>query len=274
VATFYYSSDMQVISWNVNGLRAMEGRGFVEWTQEITSDFLCLQEIKLQEAQLTDSLREVEGYNSYFHCASKKGYSGVAVYAKAEPITVTKTIGLERFDDEGRFLQLEYDTFYLINVYLPHGSRTQVHMAYKLECYQAFSDHLRSLGKPVVIVGDLNVARTELDLARPKQNQKSTMFTPDERQALTRLLDIGLVDAFRHLHPNERQYTWWPWLKTARANNVGWRIDYALISKELLPALESATILRERGGSDHCPIQLTVGLEKFGYAPGELPAGF
>lgn len=252
---------MQIISYNVNGLRSVERRGFTNWAQQVNPDFLCLQEIKMQENQLTESLKNITGFTSYFNCAEKKGYSGVAIYAKNQPLKVTRELGLDRFDQEGRMLQLEYPDFTLINIYLPHGGRLKENLEYKLECYKLLREHLQEMqSKPTILVGDLNVAHTELDLARAKQNQQNIMFTVEERQSLTDLLAVGFVDSFRSLHPLEQQYTWWPWLASARANNIGWRIDYGLVSQDLAPRVEKAEILREVAGSDHCPITIILSL--------------
>lgn len=253
---------MRIISWNVNGLRSVERHGFVEWVSKEQPDIICLQEIKLQEDQLTDTLRDIPGYTAYFSYANKKGYSGVGIYTRTTPLHATRLLGFERFDQEGRFLQLEYDSFILINLYMPHGGRQKEHLEYKLVCYTYLLDYLQALKtsqkKPLILVGDFNIAHTELDLARARQNQKNIMFTPQERALLNQLIATGFIDAFRTLYPTLQAYTWWPWLASARERNIGWRLDYGFISTELLPQLEKLSILREVSGSDHCPICLQI----------------
>lgn len=248
---------MKIVSWNVNGLRSVQRHGFSTLVPSFQADVLCLQEIKIQEDQLTDSLRTIPGFTSLYHCAAKKGYSGVAVYAKTPPERVIREIGHDRFDQEGRMFQLDYPDFTLLNLYLPHGGRQKENLGYKLECYERLLGHLAGLDqKRVVLAGDFNIAHSELDLARPKQNRNNIMFTPEERAQLDRLEALGFRDTFRTLHPEEQAYTWWPWLASARENNIGWRLDYLFASADCV--LDSASILREVRGSDHCPIAATL----------------
>ncbi len=247
---------MTIFSWNVNGLRSVYRHDFLGWIRHYSADIICLQEIKLQEAQVPIDVARLEGYHAYFSFAEKKGYSGVAVFTKSKPLRVTRELGFEQFDREGRFLQLEFPDFTLLNLYMPHGGRMKEKLAYKLACYQRLFEYLGTWGdRPMILLGDFNIAHTELDLARPQGNKDNIMFTPEERQQLDRLVDRGFVDSFRQRHPNENgHYSWWPYGFEARPRNIGWRIDYAFVSKTLAAKTKNAIISPEVLGSDHCPV--------------------
>lgn len=255
---------MKILSWNVNGIRAVVKGGFFKWLKESGADIVCLQETKIGENELTWDLLYPSGYFAYFNCAAKKGYSGVAVFTKEKPLSVEKKIGFERFDQEGRFLQLEFPGFILINLYLPHGDRSKKNLDYKLEVYEKIFDYLQkpSFSKRFLLIGDFNIAHQEIDLARPKQNEDNIMFTPQERKQIDRLIKLGFVDSFRKFHQEGGHYTWWSYAHGAKKNNIGWRIDYAFVSKDLLPKLKSAFILPEIPGSDHCPVGILTKDEK------------
>ena len=249
---------MKFISWNVNGLRAALNKGFNDIFSDIDADFFCLQETKLQEGQ-TDFAPD--GYSSYWNYAEKKGYSGVAIFSRHTPRSVTKGIGIPGHDNEGRVLTLEFAQFYLVTVYTPNSQDGLRRLDYRGEWDEAFRAYVMSLdkAKPVIICGDLNVAHKEIDLKNPKTNRKNPGFTDAERNAFTRLLDSGFVDTFRHFFPDTADaYTWWSYRFRAREKNAGWRIDYFLISSRLLPELKSARILNYITGSDHCPVEIII----------------
>ncbi len=249
---------MKFISWNVNGLRAALNKGFNDIFSDIDADFFCLQETKLQEGQ-TDFAPD--GYSSYWNYAEKKGYSGVAIFYRHTPLSVTKGIGIPGHDNEGRVLTLEFAQFYLVTVYTPNSQDGLRRLDYRGEWDEAFRAYVMSLdkAKPVIICGDLNVAHKEIDLKNPKTNRKNPGFTDAERNAFTRLLDSGFVDTFRHFFPDTADaYTWWSYRFRAREKNAGWRIDYFLISSRLLPELKSARILNYITGSDHCPVEIII----------------
>lgn len=247
---------MKILSWNVNGLRAVVKRGFWRWLRESGADIVCLQEVKVGENELTFDLLYPQGFYAYFNCARKKGYSGVAVYTKIRPLEVKQEIGLKRFDQEGRFLQLEYPRFTLINLYLPHGGRGKENLGYKLEVYQYLLDYLGEL-KEGILLGDFNIAHREVDLARPRENQNNTMFTPPERRQIDHLIRSGFVDSFRFFNQESGHYTWW--LYQLRDQDIGWRIDYVFLSQKLLPKLKDAFIFPQIKGSDHCPVGIELG---------------
>ena len=249
---------MKFISWNVNGLRAALNKGFNDIFSDIDADFFCLQETKLQEGQ-TDFAPD--GYSSYWNYEEKKGYSGVAIFSRHTPLSVTKGIGIPGHDNEGRVLTLEFAQFYLVTVYTPNSQDGLRRLDYRGEWDEAFRAYVMSLdkAKPVIICGDLNVAHKEIDLKNPKTNRKNPGFTDAERNAFTRLLDSGFVDTFRHFFPDTADaYTWWSYRFRAREKNAGWRIDYFLISSRLLPELKSARILNYITGSDHCPVEIII----------------
>lgn len=250
----------KLTSWNVNGLRAVIKKGFNDFAENHKADYLCLQETKVNPGTIPD---DTFGYSwSGHHCADKKGYSGTAVYCNSEPSGTTHDFG--GHTGEGRTMTLETDKFYLVNTYVPNAQHELARLPYRIDWDDAFREHLRQLDqkKPVIICGDLNVAHEEIDLARPASNRKNPGFSDEEREGMSKHLGIGLLDTFRHLHPGESgHYSWWSYRGGARAKNVGWRIDYFLISERLLPALITASILPEIHGSDHCPVSIEIDLD-------------
>lgn len=249
---------MKFVSWNVNGLRAVQNKGFGEIFAGFDADFFCLQETKLSAGQIDMAF---DGYDSYWNYADKKGYSGTAIFSRIKPLSVTLGIGVDEHDHEGRVVTLELDDFYLVNVYTPNSQGELARLPYRMEWENAFLDYVKGLDqrKPVVICGDLNVAHQEIDLARPKNNRHNAGFTDEERSCFSRLLDNGFIDTFRHLHPDLKDaYSWWSYRFKAKEKNLGWRIDYFVISERLLPRLRSAEIHAEISGSDHCPVSLIL----------------
>lgn len=252
---------MKIYSWNVNGLRAVAKKGFFEWICEENPDVLCIQETKLQEEQLEDSLKNIEGYYSYFSFADKKGYSGVATYTKSEPLFVKHGIGIERFDNEGRILITEFEKFTLINIYFPNGQKDDERLNYKLEFYDAILDYCNEevrKGKKLLICGDYNTAHREIDIKNAKANEKTSGFLPIEREWIDKFISKGYTDTFRYLYPEKVQYSWWSYMFKARERNTGWRIDYHFVSNNLIGALKNAAILNEVYGSDHCPVMVDM----------------
>lgn len=250
----------KLVSWNVNGLRACMGKGFMDFFDEVDADIFCLQETKLSEGQLEWNK---EGYHAYWNYAEKKGYSGTAVFSKEEPINVTYGIGVEEHDHEGRVITLEFDTFYFVTVYTPNSQKELARLDYRMEWEEAFKAYLLGLKekKQVIVTGDLNVAHKEIDLKNPKTNRKNAGFTDDERQKMTELLDAGFIDTFRHFYPDlEGAYSWWSYMFKAREKNAGWRIDYFLASEGLKEQIVDANIYSEILGSDHCPIGLILNI--------------
>lgn len=255
------SSTITLLSWNVNGIRAVAKKGFLEWLESASPDILCVQETKANEQQLSPELLSPVGYRSYWSSALKKGYSGVAVYTRTEPIHVDTSLGIPRFDEEGRVLQLEFEAFTLLNVYFPNGKSGSDRLAFKMDFYDAFLDRveeLRKQNKPLVFVGDVNTAHSEIDLARPKENEKVSGFLPTERAWIDTVIARGYVDTFRKLHPEEVKYSWWDLKSRARERNVGWRIDYIFATEDLLPAIKRAFIMTDVTGSDHCPVGIEI----------------
>lgn len=250
---------MKIISWNVNGLRAVYKRDFLGWLKKSKVDIVCLQEIKAQIDKIPAELNDPTGYFSFYNPAVKPGYSGTAVFTKQKPLKVIAKIGFEQFDNEGRMLRLDFSDFILINFYLPHGGRGKENLEYKLDVYKYLFEYLSKIkNKPVVLVGDFNIAHEEIDLARPKNNKNNIMFTSEERAQIGKLIKMGFTDTFRQLHPSEKKYTWWPYFANARVRDLGWRIDYAFVSKKLVPKLKRAEILTDVLGSDHCPIKVEI----------------
>ena len=250
----------KMISWNVNGLRACVNKGFLDFFHESDADVFCVQETKMQEHQLT---LELDGYTQYFNSAVKKGYSGTAVFTKEVPLKVTYGIDIEEHDQEGRVITCEYDTFYLVTVYVPNSKEGLLRLDYRMEWEEAFRAYLLALDqhKPVIVCGDLNVAHKEIDLKNPKANTKNAGFTPEERAKMTTLLASGFTDSFRHLYPDMTDiYSWWSYRFKARDNNAGWRIDYFLTSERLAPKIKDSLIHTEIFGSDHCPVELIIDL--------------
>lgn len=251
---------MKIVSWNVNGLRACAKKGFLKWFKAENSDIICLQEVRACKEQLSDRLKQIKNYNLFLNPAKKKGYSGVAVYAKKKPLRVVYKMGLERFDEEARFLSLEFSDFRLINFYMPHGGRGKENLSYKLRAYDFLFNFLRKFREEqkLILAGDFNIAHEEIDLARPKQNQNNIMFTSEERKQIDRLVSLGFVDAFREFNRGKGNYTWWPYFVNARERNLGWRIDYIFLSQKLAPKLKDAFILNKTMGSDHCPVGIEI----------------
>jgi exodeoxyribonuclease-3 len=250
---------MKIISWNVNGLRAIYKRNFLSILKRIKPDILCLQEIKIQKENLPKELLSPLGYSSYFSFAEKKGYSGVLIYSLKPAKTITYKSGYSKFDNEGRFLRLDFGEFILINLYLPHGGRAKEKLNYKLNCYNRLFVYLNKIkNKKIILIGDFNIAREEIDLARPKNNKNNIMFTPEERKKIAGLMRLGFIDTFRAKNPNKKQYTWWPYMANCRSRNIGWRIDYAFINQKMERHIKKAYILDEIKGSDHCPFGIEI----------------
>lgn len=248
---------MKFISWNVNGLRAVVGKNFEETFRALDADFFCLQETKMQAGQLDLAF---EGYESYYNYADKKGYSGTAIFTRHKPLSVQYGIGVDEHDHEGRVITLEMPDFYLVTVYTPNSQDGLKRLSYRMTWEDDFQNFLRQLDakKPVIVCGDMNVAHEEIDLKNPKTNTMNAGFTAEERQKFSQLLDAGFTDTFRYLHPEEQTYSWWSYRFQARAKNVGWRIDYFVISNRLREKLQSASIHTEIMGSDHCPVELVL----------------
>lgn len=249
---------MKLISWNVNGLRAVVKKGFIDIFNEIDADIFCLQETKLQEGQID---LDLEGYTQYWNYAEKKGYSGTAVFSKKEAISVFYGMGIEEHDKEGRIITCEYDDFYLVTCYTPNSQAELKRLTYRMQWEENFLLYLKKLeeSKPVVLCGDLNVAHENIDLKNWKTNRKNPGFSDAEREAFTQFLDQGFTDTFRYFYPElEGAYSWWSYRFNARANNAGWRIDYFCTSESLNDKLQEAKILKDVHGSDHCPVELTI----------------
>ena len=250
---------MKLISWNVNGLRACLGKGFPEFVSKELPDLLALQEVKMEEGQA--ELPLPPGYHVYWNSAERKGYSGTAVLARTEPLSVSRGMGVERHDHEGRILTLEYPDFWFVCVYTPNSQQELARLAYRMEWEDDFRGYLLELDrtKPVILCGDLNVAHKDIDLKNPGPNRKNPGFTQEERDKLTALLEAGFVDTFRHFYPDRTgAYSWWSYRFRAREKNAGWRIDYFLVSQRLVSRLDDAVIYQEVTGSDHCPVGLLL----------------
>ena len=249
---------MKLVSWNVNGLRAIYKKGFEESFKELDADIFCIQETKMQEGQIE---LDLQGYYQYYNYAERKGYSGTAIFTKKEPLNVSYGIGIEKHDKEGRVITLEFDKFYMVNCYTPNSGRELARLEYRMTWEEAFKKYLIELDKqkPVIICGDLNVAHTEIDLKNPKSNRKNAGFTDEERSKIDSLLNTGFTDTFRKIYPDkEGAYTWWSYMFNARANNAGWRIDYFLVSDRISKNIKDAYIYSEIMGSDHCPVGLEI----------------
>ncbi len=249
---------MKLISWNVNGLRAVVQKGFADIFTSLDADIFCLQETKLQEGQIEI---DFPGYRQYWNYAEKKGYSGTAVFTKEEPLSVTRGIGIAEHDKEGRVLTLEFPDFYLVNVYTPNSQNELARLDYRMSWEDAFLSYLKKLEetKPVIFCGDLNVAHQEIDLKNPKTNRRNAGFTDEERGKMTHLLASGFIDTFRYFYPNQKDiYSWWSYRFRSREKNAGWRIDYFIVSAALKSRLQGAKIHTEIFGSDHCPIELDL----------------
>ena len=251
---------MKFISWNVNGLRACEGKGFRDIFNELDADFFCLQETKLQEGQID---LQFPGYESYWDYAEKKGYSGTAIFTRHKPLSVSRGLGIDAHDHEGRAVTLEFEQFYLVTAYVPNSQDGLRRLDYRMTWEDDFRAYLRTLDerKPVVVCGDLNVAHKEIDLKNPKSNRRNAGFTDEEREKFSLLLEAGFTDTFRYFYPDKEEiYSWWSYRFKAREKNAGWRIDYFLASNRLQPQLRSAAIHTEIFGSDHCPVEVNIDL--------------
>lgn len=249
---------MKLVSWNVNGLRACVNKGFLDYFKEVDADIFCIQETKLQEGQIQ---LDLEGYYQYWNYAVKKGYSGTAVFTKKEPLSVKYGLDIEEHDQEGRLITLEFEEFYLVNVYTPNSQRELARLDYRMTWEDDFRRYLKDLDskKPVILCGDLNVAHKEIDLKNPESNRKNAGFTDEERGKMTELLDSGFIDTFRYFYPDKKDaYSWWSYMGKARERNVGWRIDYFIVSERLKDKLKDAQIHSEIMGSDHCPVMLEI----------------
>lgn len=253
---------MKLISWNVNGLRAVVTKGFKEFFDNVDADIFCLQETKLQEEQVDKNIKSIfNGYNEYWNYAEKKGYSGTAVFSKIKPINVIYGIGIEEHDKEGRVITLEFDKFYLVNCYTPNSKRELERLDYRMQWEDAFRNYLLKLNetKPVIMCGDLNVAHNEIDLKNPKTNHRNAGFTDEERDKMTKLLNAGFTDSFRYLYPEkEGCYSWWSYMFHAREKNAGWRIDYFIVSNSINKNIKESTIYSDVMGSDHCPVGIEI----------------
>lgn len=256
-----YAVCMLIITWNVNGLRAVSGRNFLGWLQSASPDILCLQEIKAGKLDLSPVVIEPPGYYSYFNFAEKKGYSGVAIYTKEKPLKVTEqVIANQQCNVEGRTLLAEFDNFSLLNVYMPHGGRDKTKLAYKLNLYSELLEFVAQYkDDPLIVAGDFNIAHQAVDLARPAQNQNNIMFTTKEREQLDKLLEHNFIDSYRMHHSKPGGYTWWPYMARARERNIGWRIDYIFIPRTVKNKVKRVDILNDVLGSDHCPMATELG---------------
>ena len=249
---------MKLISWNVNGLRACAQKGFFESMAALDADVICLQETKMQADQMDASM---PGYEVFFNSAVKKGYSGTAVFTRVKPVSVSFDIGIEEHDQEGRVITVEFEEFYLVNCYTPNAQRELTRLDYRMTWEDDFRAYLKRLDeiKPVILCGDLNVAHQEIDLKNPKTNRRNAGFTDEERGKFTELLNAGFIDSFRHFYPDKTgEYSWWSYIRNARATNAGWRIDYFVVSEKLKEKMCGASIHQEIFGSDHCPVELLL----------------
>ena len=251
----------KLLSWNVNGIRAAQKKGILNWLEKESPDILCVQETKAHIEQLTSDLIHPNGYKSYWSSGEKKGYSGVATFTKEEPLNVETGFGVKKYDSEGRILITNYKDFILFNIYFPNGQRDEERLKYKLGFYDEFLKYINNLkekGKKIIICGDINTAHKEIDLARPKENINTSGFLPIERKWMDKLVEHGYIDTFRHFNSEGKNYTYWDPVSRARERNVGWRIDYFFISPNLLRSLRSAFIMSEVMGSDHCPLGIEI----------------
>ncbi|WP_066499721.1 exodeoxyribonuclease III [Abyssisolibacter fermentans] len=252
---------MKLISWNVNGLRACIKKGFLDYFNKVNADIFCIQETKLQEGQID---LELTDYHQYWNYAVKKGYSGTAIFTKEKPISVSYGMGKEEHDKEGRVITLEFSDFYLVNVYTPNSKRELLRLEYRQLWEDDFKDYLKKLDncKPVILCGDLNVAHNEIDLKSPKTNRRNAGFTDEERNKLSKLLEVGFIDSFRYFYPDKKgAYSWWSYMRKAREKNTGWRIDYFIVSEKLKDLMKDAVIHFDVMGSDHCPVLLDISID-------------
>ena len=250
---------MKIYSFNVNGIRSVFSKGFLDWIETEKPDIVCLQEIKADESVLDDTFRKIDGYYSYFNSAEKKGYSGVGVYTRIKPIEVEDKMGIERFDMEGRSLKLVFDEFVLYNFYIPNGGRDKENFSYKFDAYKKLLKVFKSIkDEKVIMVGDFNIAHTELDVFHSKQNVNNTMFTTEEREQIGKIIDLGYVDTFREKYPKKEEYSWWSYMRNARERDIGWRIDYVFVTKKLYPKVKDSFTRKDILGSDHCPVGIEI----------------
>ena len=252
---------MRILSWNVNGIRAADKKGLFDWFKKVSPDVLCLQEIKAQPEQVPPYLRNMPEYNVYWNSAERKGYSGVVTFTKIQPTEIKNGFGIDKFDKEGRILITEFPFFILFNIYFPNGKQSQERLDYKLDFYDtflAYADNLKVKGKNIVVCGDFNTAHKEIDLSRPKENEKISGFLPIERAWIDTFIDHGYVDTFRYFNKDPENYTWWDMKTKARERNIGWRIDYFFVNKGFLSKVKKSFILNKVMGSDHCPIGIEI----------------
>lgn len=252
---------MRIISWNVNGIRAIAKKGFLEWLEKESPDILCIQETKAHPEQLTKKMLGPGEYTSAFSSAERKGYSGVALYFKEKPEKIEHGFGIQKFDAEGRIIIAHYPQFVLYNIYYPNGKQNKERLQYKLDFYDAFLEHaneLKNHGKNLIITGDVNTAHQEIDLARPKENENSSGFLPVEREWMSTFLAQGYIDVFRNLYPEKVEYSWWDYKTRARERNVGWRIDYFFVTADFMKSVDDCSHLHDVMGSDHCPVSLLL----------------
>lgn len=252
---------MRILSWNVNGLRAVYKKGFLDWFLKEKPDILCIQETKAHEAQIPEEIRNIEDYYTYFSSAEKKGYSGTGIITKQKPKEIKKGFGLPIFDKEGRILIADYGNFTLFNIYFPNGKQSMERLKYKMDFYDIFLGYvylLKEKGKKLIICGDVNTAHTEIDLAHPRENSNESGFLPEEREWIDKFISHGFVDTFRMFNKEGGHYSWWDYKSRARDRNIGWRIDYFFVSNNLREKIKSAFILSDVMGSDHCPVGLDI----------------
>ena len=252
---------MRIISWNVNGIRAVHKKGFLDWFASESPDILCIQETKAIQSQLSKELTSVPGYSAYFSAPERKGYSGVALYTKQEPESVTYGFGIDKFDNEGRTIIADFGTFVLFDIYFPNGKRSEERLRYKMDFYDVFLDYvddLKSKGRHIIVCGDVNTAHKEMDLARPKENSKVSGFLPEERSWMDKFLAHGYVDTFRIYNQEPDNYSYWDQISRARDRNVGWRIDYFFADQAFAGQVSNAFILPDVMGSDHCPVGIDI----------------
>lgn len=249
---------MKIISWNVNGLRSVYKKGFIDFLKKEKADIICLQEIKIDKRNLFPEIVNPLGYTSIYNHAEKKGYAGVAVFSKSKPENAVQELGLKKFDKEGRSIFVKVSNITLLNLYMPHGGRKKENLSYKLECYKTLFNFLNNKKMPDILIGDFNIAHDERDLARPESNQKNTMYTPEERRILDDLILLRYKDAFRLFNGGSGHYTWWPYRNNLREKNVGWRIDYSFIKTNFASKVKKSYILNDISGSDHCPIVIEI----------------
>ncbi|MBN2089532.1 exodeoxyribonuclease III [candidate division KSB1 bacterium] len=256
-------AQIRLISWNVNGIRAVHRKGAFDWFQKTRPEIFCIQETKSHPTQLPAELTQVDGYHSYFSSAVRKGYSGVALYSQMKPIDIKYGFGIEKFDTEGRIIIAEYPQFFLFNIYYPNGKSSAERLVYKMEFYDAFlnaAESLKKTGKSLIICGDVNTAHKEIDLARPKENEKVSGFLPEERAWIDKFFAYGYLDTFRLFNQEPGNYTWWDYKTGARERNIGWRIDYFFVSQDFKSQVKNAWIDANVMGSDHCPLGIEISI--------------